>query len=295
MLFSNNIAFQCSILLFKIKLKCWFYFFILRFNWTDGKLNSSNLIELSGQITENFDEEFRILYAQSLPFNTRMVPSVQNSSFWLTSTPNRAQTKQLEKEKKIESIPISVTLNLEKEYIEQETGHNPPAAAENTQNLENFNVSASTLNIANKTHSAACCHIATQTSYMNFDDSVQIKAISTSHDSCASGNKTCSPSHSFASTTTTSRGCSSQVEVQHCPYIHYSIVPTGSKLRDCVCKLTKERHYHFSIIRSKLDHMMRMLSDGRQQVDLAGRHHGVKDSVLVGTWPRSKCLQWREH
>ncbi|XP_061584302.1 protein FAM83D [Cololabis saira] len=38
-----------------------------RFNWTDGKLNSSNLIELSGQITEKFDEEFRILYAQSQP------------------------------------------------------------------------------------------------------------------------------------------------------------------------------------------------------------------------------------
>uniref|UniRef100_H3CPD6 Family with sequence similarity 83 member D n=1 Tax=Tetraodon nigroviridis TaxID=99883 RepID=H3CPD6_TETNG len=42
-----------------------------RFNWTDGKLNSSNLVELSGQIAEKFDEEFRILYAQSSPLSTR--------------------------------------------------------------------------------------------------------------------------------------------------------------------------------------------------------------------------------
>ncbi|XP_077458029.1 protein FAM83D [Stigmatopora argus] len=44
-----------------------------RFNWTDSKLNSSNLMELSGQVTEKFDEQFRILYAQSLPINTRAI------------------------------------------------------------------------------------------------------------------------------------------------------------------------------------------------------------------------------
>lgn len=41
-----------------------------RFNWTDGKVNSSNLVELSGQITEKFDEEFRVLYAQSAPVSS---------------------------------------------------------------------------------------------------------------------------------------------------------------------------------------------------------------------------------
>ncbi|KPP60293.1 protein FAM83D-like, partial [Scleropages formosus] len=45
-----------------------------RFNWTDGKLNSSNLMELSGQISEKFDEEFRILYAQSLPLPQPKAP-----------------------------------------------------------------------------------------------------------------------------------------------------------------------------------------------------------------------------
>ncbi|XP_041945383.1 protein FAM83D [Alosa sapidissima] len=88
-----------------------------RFNWTDGKLNSSNLIELTGQITEKFDEEFRILYAQSLPLNARECPpSARGSGIYdhllfklpstppsqvpkavmpdqvcMTSTPNRAQ------------------------------------------------------------------------------------------------------------------------------------------------------------------------------------------------------------
>ncbi|CAL8339665.1 unnamed protein product [Lota lota] len=50
-----------------------------RFNWTDGRLNSSNLVELSGQITEKFDEEFRILYAQSLPISNQ-VPSRARTS-----------------------------------------------------------------------------------------------------------------------------------------------------------------------------------------------------------------------
>lgn len=49
-----------------------------RFNWTDGKINSSNLVELSGQITEKFDEEFRVLYAQSLPLTLHAPPVVRH-------------------------------------------------------------------------------------------------------------------------------------------------------------------------------------------------------------------------
>ncbi|KAK2821409.1 hypothetical protein Q7C36_020752 [Tachysurus vachellii] len=292
-----------------------------RFNWTDGKLNSSNLIELSGQITENFDEEFRILYAQSLPLDTRVTSSIQNSSIYdyqllkpkgasgstaavckpmrLTSTPNRAHIKHSGKESEIECIPLPGTLNLEGKWIEQDFGHDPTAAEDIPVNVENFAVSANTVIVGTTTHTPAQFrHMSTQTSYLNLDDTMQIKAITTPQDSCtialnsACSKKTSSPSHSSsASTTTTPRECSSQVEVQYCPYINRSILPTGSNLRDSVCKLTKERHYHFSIIRSKLDHMVMMLSRGSGQIDLVGRHHGVKGSVLVGTWPRSRCLQ----
>ncbi|XP_042550199.1 protein FAM83D [Dipodomys spectabilis] len=43
------------------------------FTWTDGKLNSSNLVILSGQVVEHFDLEFRILYAQSKPINSKLL------------------------------------------------------------------------------------------------------------------------------------------------------------------------------------------------------------------------------
>lgn len=307
------------------------YFFILRFNWTDGKLNSSNLIELSGQITEKFDEEFRILYAQSLPLHTKVASSVQNSNIcdylllkhpgtststaavckpmWLTSTPNRAHTKQSGKEREIKNIQVSGTLYLEGKQIEQDFGHDLAAAEENPLNAENVNLSDSTLNVGTMTHPAVLFHhISTQSSCLNLDSIMHINANTTPQDSCtielssACSDKTSSQSHSCASTTTTPKDCSTQVKVQHCPYIHHSIVPTGSNLRDCVCKLTKERHYHFSIIRSKLNHMMLLLSHRGEQVDLAGQHRGytsqaegrklhvVKDSVLIEMWPRSSCL-----
>ncbi|XP_003973761.2 protein FAM83D [Takifugu rubripes] len=67
-----------------------------RFDWTDGKLNSSNLVELSGQITEKFDEEFRILYAQSSPINARRPPGLHASLLLkhaATSSPQVARQK----------------------------------------------------------------------------------------------------------------------------------------------------------------------------------------------------------
>ncbi|NP_082251.2 protein FAM83D isoform 1 [Mus musculus] len=52
------------------------------FTWTDGKLNSSNLVILSGQVVEHFDLEFRILYAQSEPISSKLLSNFQiNSKF----------------------------------------------------------------------------------------------------------------------------------------------------------------------------------------------------------------------
>ncbi|XP_019488471.1 PREDICTED: protein FAM83D [Hipposideros armiger] len=50
------------------------------FTWTDGKLNSSNLVILSGQVVEHFDLEFRILYAQSKPISSKLLPNFPVSS-----------------------------------------------------------------------------------------------------------------------------------------------------------------------------------------------------------------------
>ncbi|KAM7326964.1 hypothetical protein ACRRTK_013331 [Alexandromys fortis] len=49
------------------------------FTWTDGKLNSSNLVILSGQVVEHFDLEFRILYAQSKPISSKLLSNFQIS------------------------------------------------------------------------------------------------------------------------------------------------------------------------------------------------------------------------
>ncbi|XP_068006230.1 protein FAM83D [Melanerpes formicivorus] len=49
------------------------------FTWSDGRLNSSNLLVLSGQVVERFDLQFRILYAQSMPISSKWLPSCRNS------------------------------------------------------------------------------------------------------------------------------------------------------------------------------------------------------------------------
>ncbi|XP_041748983.2 protein FAM83D-like isoform X1 [Coregonus clupeaformis] len=62
---------------------------------------SSNLIELSGQITENFDEEFRFLYAKSMPVITRGPASARNRGIYghllikhpVTSSPQPARER----------------------------------------------------------------------------------------------------------------------------------------------------------------------------------------------------------
>uniref|UniRef100_A0A8B9TDP9 Scaffolding anchor of CK1 domain-containing protein n=1 Tax=Anas platyrhynchos TaxID=8839 RepID=A0A8B9TDP9_ANAPL len=49
------------------------------FTWTDGKLNSSNILILSGPAVAHFDHEFRILYARSKPVNLREFSSSKKS------------------------------------------------------------------------------------------------------------------------------------------------------------------------------------------------------------------------
>lgn len=59
---------------------CLFSPSVCSFTWSDGKLNSSNLLLLSGQVVEHFDLEFRILYAQSKPIKAKQSPSCKNNS-----------------------------------------------------------------------------------------------------------------------------------------------------------------------------------------------------------------------
>ncbi|NXX74830.1 FA83D protein, partial [Urocolius indicus] len=49
------------------------------FTWTDGKLNSSNILILSGPAVADFDLEFRILYARSKPINLKELSSCKKN------------------------------------------------------------------------------------------------------------------------------------------------------------------------------------------------------------------------
>ncbi|NXP74522.1 FA83D protein, partial [Ramphastos sulfuratus] len=53
--------------------------FFSSFTWTDGKLNSSNILILSGPAVAHFDLEFRILYARSKPINLKEFSSCKKS------------------------------------------------------------------------------------------------------------------------------------------------------------------------------------------------------------------------
>uniref|UniRef100_A0A672P0Q8 Family with sequence similarity 83 member D n=1 Tax=Sinocyclocheilus grahami TaxID=75366 RepID=A0A672P0Q8_SINGR len=278
-----------------------------RFNWTDGKLNRSNLIELSGQITEKFDEELRILYAQSLllPVNTRAPSSARSSGLYdhlvlkphgtppsylgratkpqpecLTSTPARLHTKIQQMNKDIEdrdrkSNPVSVTSTLGEDWIEQElrevalTLDDPPLLPATNVTTQTQTVDVMIFPLV------PSCNISTQTTCQTADVSVQTCALKTSSSS--------NPNSSSA--------CNLHEVDCHPPVC---LAPQDVNLRECFLKITKSQH-HYSSIRSKLDHMVTLLSHKRELVDLTnltlrpGLHRG--SNVIFGTWPRSRCLQ----
>ncbi|XP_051957815.1 protein FAM83D-like [Xyrauchen texanus] len=316
-----------------------------RFNWTDGKLNSSNLIELSGQITERFDEEFRILYAQSLPLpvNTRAPSGARNSAIYdhlvlkppgtppshlarkikpqpecLTSTPTRLQTPEIQQmnndreDRDRKSNPVSDTSTLGEDWVEQElreevlsSDDHPCVPAMNVCNSITTHTQTVDVTISPTLPS---CHISTQTACHTVEISVQTSTDTLPPLTSSSSNQI-SPSASSTSSSSPPRNCPKLQEVDCRPPIRRNVaVRQDGNLRVCCQKRTKERQYHYSSIRSKLDHMMTLLSHKRELVDLTnltlrhGLHRGRKghqdvrqfhsalDSAMMGTWPRSRCL-----
>ncbi|XP_016297914.1 protein FAM83D-like [Sinocyclocheilus anshuiensis] len=300
-----------------------------RFNWTDGKLNSSNLIELSGQITEKFDEEFRILYAQSLPLpvNTRAPSSARSSGLYdhlvlkppgtppsylarttkpqpecLTSTPARLHTPEIQQMNKDtedrdrKSNPVSDTSTLGEDWIEQELREE--ALTSDDPRLPATNVTTQTVDVM-ISPPVPSCDISTQTTCQTADVSMQTCA-----DNSKLKSKTSSSSNQI--NPNTSSACNLQEVDCHPPVC---LAPQEVNLRECFLKITKERQHHYSSIRSKLVHMVTLLSHKRELVDLTnltlrpGLHRGRKgqqegrqgystlDNVIMGTWPRSRCLQ----
>ncbi|KAK2862525.1 hypothetical protein Q5P01_002058 [Channa striata] len=294
-----------------------------RYNWTDGKLNSSNLIELSGQITEKFDEEFRILYAQSLPLNTRGPSSVHNSGTYehilvtnpatssphlargrpvepvcLTSTPSRkpqtsAPCDPLTPDRQITS-PASDSSTIGEDWPEQEhmqeeilaDGRTPCFPAEQLVEKEPM------------PPSIIPCHTSTQTSRSVTESGTQTDFQPSEHQSRIK------LTYTGPGQTTSARFASSR-------QILLTQEASGETLKDCFHKLSNERQYHYSNIRAKLEHFVTALSHRRELADVTNVTQGLgahsrqrvhKDceqepnprmlveSAGMGTWPRGRCV-----
>ncbi|XP_040888888.1 protein FAM83D [Toxotes jaculatrix] len=291
-----------------------------RFNWTDGKLNSSNLIELSGQITEKFDEEFRILYAQSLPINTRGPPSVRNSGIYehflikhsVTSSPHLARERPAEpvcltstpsREPQTLAVhPLCEPSTPDRHQIKSNHIGKVSVWTEQQPMQEEILAGSMTLHFPAEqlpekdpvTPSTVSCHVSTQTNRSVTDSDTQTDLQLIQHPNL------------IARTSTGPNQATSPPR---------QILPTqaapDATLKDCFRKLTNERQHHYSTIRSKLEHMVTALSQRRELADVTNMTQGLgahsrqrahKDweqepnprllveSVGMGTWPRARCV-----
>ncbi|KAF7656865.1 hypothetical protein LDENG_00034810 [Lucifuga dentata] len=271
-----------------------------RFNWTDGKLNSSNLIELSGQITEKFDEEFRILYAQSLPVNTRGPPSVRNSGIYehllikhpvassprtvdalrLTSTPNRkAQAPSVQpmreaapKEAGGKSSPTSDSSTIGEDWMKQQHIQEEILAGSSTQHLP-----ADCTAFTPALPSTLSCHVSTQTNQSVVDSDTQTDPESLpqhpQHPTFITAVTTPDRAASEPNSPPPRSGFPNQAADSPPPVRHTAAAPDS--LMDCFHKMTKERQHRYAIIHTKLEHMMTALSQRRELVDVTHVTVGV--------------------
>ncbi|XP_005057232.1 PREDICTED: protein FAM83D, partial [Ficedula albicollis] len=275
------------------------------FTWSDGKLNSSNLLVLSGQVVEDFDLQFRILYAQSLPISPKRPSSCRNSGMFdhlltraesskeytvegnlraefarLSSTPK----KLLEKTDQTEYTPAGKLCTLGHSCLcEEESFSNQVAAAEkksaSTQTGPWEEMAAVTKCNAATQASAATADTGTQAAVTarvtGTQTSILLKTAVTqtkeeegtetpllprklSREECFLSGKAVSSS-SLRSLSSSSSQCSlasSTGSISSLRSFDYS----SSHRAQYFQKLHKERQLHYSTIRSKLSHMVEVLS-----------------------------------
>lgn len=275
------------------------------FTWTDGKLNSSNLLVLSGQVVENFDLQFRILYAQSLPISPKRPSSCRNSGMFdhlqtrresskeytvegnlraefarLSSTPK----KLLEKADQTEYTPAGKLCNLGLSCLcEEESFSNQVATVEqksaSTQTgpweemaavtRRNAATQASTATADTSTQASVTARVTgTQTSILLKTAVTQTKEEGgtetpllprklSREEYFLSGKAVSSSSlQSLSSSSSQCSLASSTGSISSLRSFEYS----SSHRAQYFQKLHKERQFHYSTIRSKLSHMVDLLS-----------------------------------
>uniref|UniRef100_A0A8B9P5S2 Family with sequence similarity 83 member D n=1 Tax=Apteryx owenii TaxID=8824 RepID=A0A8B9P5S2_APTOW len=274
------------------------------FTWTDGKLNSSNLLVLSGQVVEHFDLQFRILYAQSKPISPKWSSSCRNSGIFdhlvnrtesskeytvesnlraefarLSSTPK----KLLREIDLAEGTPGGKPYNLghsciaeEEWFSDREATVEQKSASTQTGPWEEKPV---TVCDAVAQTNVAMVETGTQTSVAakitGTQTSVLLKTAvtQTKEDECAetpllhrqqsregssASGKSVSNS-SLRSLSSSSSQCSLASSTSSLSSLRSIEYPTSHRA-EYFQKLHKERQFHYSTIRSKLSHMVDILS-----------------------------------
>ncbi|KFQ17407.1 Protein FAM83D, partial [Merops nubicus] len=270
------------------------------FTWSDGKLNSSNLLLLSGQVVEHFDLQFRILYAQSMPISP---PSCRSSGMFdhllsrspeeytaegnwkaefirLASTPKRL----LKEPEEAEDTPGGQPCEL-RSFLPEEEWLSPHGAV-----VGHRSTSTQTGPWAEEPL-VTTCHVGTQTSpvvaeaatqasvtarVMGTQTSVPLRTAVTQ-----TGDEGCTDtplpprrlakegsaldreavwrSSLLSLSSSSSSQCSAASSTGSLSSLR-SFDYSSSHRAECFQKLHKERQFHYSTIRSKLSHMVDILS-----------------------------------
>lgn len=300
-----------------------FFHYFYSFTWTDGKLNSSNLLLLSGQVVEHFDLEFRILYAQSKPINPKLPTSFRNSNesdhFVNRATPCKDFTvgNLLKAEfARLSSTPKKLERELElakgisggragtkrphrsNSYLSEDdhiSEHNALAKPKETSSQStqteplDEKPAVILLNCATQTHvpvTTAATQTTARSRMVGTQTAVPSKSVMTqtnqsetlevvadqkvpgrrspeqkmpSKEGSPVSRKSTSTSSSARSLSSLSSQCSRASSAGSLTSLR-SIDYTGNHRADYFRRLNKEREFHYSVIRNKLNHMVSMLS-----------------------------------
>ncbi|KFV41968.1 Protein FAM83D, partial [Tyto alba] len=278
---------------------------VLGFTWSDGKLNSSNLLLLSGQVVEHFDLQFRILYAQSMPISPKWPSSCGNSGIFdhLTNRTQSPKEYTVEGNLRAEFARLSSTpKKLLKELdLAEDTPGGKPCNLEHSCLCEEWRLSDQAALVGRKSASTqtgpweekpavTACNAATQTRAVTAETSTQtsvtarvtgtqtsvllktavtqtkeeeytgtpllLRKLSREGSSLSGKAVSSSSLRSLSSSSSQCSLASSTGSLSSLRSFEYS----SSHRAEYFQKLHKERQFHYSTIRSKLSHMVGILS-----------------------------------
>nr|XP_033770053.1 LOW QUALITY PROTEIN: protein FAM83D [Geotrypetes seraphini] len=327
------------------------------FTWTDGKLNSSNMLVLSGQVVEHFDLQYRILYAQSKPINPKLLSSFRTNGTFdytlnqrlppkeltlgkflrldlakMSSTPKKvedrkeviADTKGAELEREctisdsftigednglqncggdVFGTKVMTSISTQTELCEEKptvavsdavTQTTAVTKAAGTQTSMEAKIASTQTMVLSKT-------TMTQT---DRDENMKLSSYQndiTKERALPLGRAVLSSSvqSSSSSSSTSTIGSNNSISSMRSDYLrsgyakYYTLHQSEYTLRDCFKKLNKERQYHYTAIRAKLDHMVAILSK-RNRFETYTRSHATKYNLKRRNEIHSSLLSLRD-